>query len=245
MAGVLGQLHAFQQLGEVIAPRVGLFHFEHLDGVVSEEELNNEGPLVDNPVRRPLVPRAVKPQHLAVVGQVFGDGLLLVLALAEQRFVVVGHVVALSAVVGARDFPILRSAGRADDLAPVRLVARDRLLGTHVHASAREEFPREIVALGDAEGAVVETEVPRDADVAPVDRLSVLPRRLVPLEKVPLEDARVLLARLRDLERVVLQVIGDHAPAHAVALDARLLHRLLEIRLKVEHLLVQRDPLRD
>lgn len=47
---------------------------------------------------------------------------------------------------GGGSHPILRSAGRADDLAPVRLVARDRLLGTHVHASAREEFPREIVA---------------------------------------------------------------------------------------------------
>ena len=40
--------------------------------------------------------------------------------------------------------------------------------------------------LGDAEGAVVELEVPRNFDVAPVDVGPVFPRRFVPLQEVSL-----------------------------------------------------------
>ena len=55
-------------------------------------------------------------------------------------------------------------------------------------------------------------------------------------------EAGVLEARFDQLNGVVFQVEVDFDVAHAVLLAARLRHRLLEVTVKAQHLLVERHP---
>ena len=59
-----------------------------------------------------------------------------------------------------------------------------------------------------------------------------------------LRDARVLNLGLGDVHRVVLEVVVEDAVADAVVLEARLVHRLLEVAVEAQHLAVEGHPRR-
>ena len=217
-----GELLATQECRARLAARVGRQHLEHLDRVVRQMVEQLEAAYLAE-LRVAVVPHARVAQHVAVVLE----------ELLERVDLLVGSERILRAVL-LHAHVLVRVLGRLDRV-------------RHAHAQLGEEVARELVAAHQLELFAVDLDLLLHVEVlARVERVVVglRTRYAVARHNHALIVAGVLRARLDHLHRVVLQVEEHAHIADAILLARALHHRLLEVGLEAQHLLVERHPRR-
>mmetsp|Transcript_90589 Transcript_90589/g.293236 ORF Transcript_90589/g.293236 Transcript_90589/m.293236 type:complete len:267 (+) Transcript_90589:1143-1943(+) len=189
-------------------------------------------------IERVVVPIGLETQHLPIIQQKLCDLCGWCLANLElcKR---------LGIRRGARhgQSTLLRSLPKAVCLLP--LVVHHRLILAHVDAILLVEPTGETVTSTDVVPSPVDGDLLATTQIVrPQEALAVVPRHLMPLQKHPLRNARVLNRGLLDLQGAVLHVVVDCDVSDAAVLVAALGDALLEESVEAEDLLVVFQPRR-
>lgn len=109
----------------------------------------------------------------------------------------------------------------------------------------RAAYAGEIVAIVDSEDSAVHFQIESEVQILPGVGVesAVVFGDLVALEEDALRDACVLNLGLRDVERVVVEVVVDHALANAVVFGGVFVHCFLEVGVEAQHLAIVLEPL--
>mmetsp|Transcript_22935 Transcript_22935/g.64984 ORF Transcript_22935/g.64984 Transcript_22935/m.64984 type:complete len:479 (+) Transcript_22935:1098-2534(+) len=224
------QLRLPEEDGEVVAAAVQWVLLADLHHVVRQEEEDGEGPPLE--LRRgDVIVDSEEAQDLPVVLQ----------ELLHVRVDVAApeHDLTVDLLVGPR----LRGLGspqRLPGLHPgICLQGHGESLS---HASLLEVLAREVVAVREDDGLAVDVQARADDQVLGHDVAASRCWKSVPPDELALRNPAVVLPRLQDVASVVFEVIEDDHLPHAVVLEVRLHHRLLEVAVEPQHVPVVGVP---
>ena len=186
----LGQPASAQKVRELAVPRVALVRLDNLDGVVGKVKVNDEAMPLSELVRLGVVPHTVETQDDAVIVDKFtrARGLLHLLLCATAR-----------------------CRRRA-------LNVTEWWLGVWAHAVSLvgQKGACELIAATDVDGAAVERDASADDEITETHMLaSFWTDDFVSLQEGTLRQTAVRLLGLRDVNRVVREVIQNHEPVCA------------------------------
>ena len=106
-------------------------------------------------------------------------------------------------------------------------------------------YSGEVVAVVNPEDSAVDIQVLLEVEVAPgvVIKSAVIFRHFMSFEENALRDSRIFDLGLSYVNRVVVEVVEDHAFADSEVLGLVFVHCLLEVGIETEHLAVVLQPL--
>ena len=221
--GSLGELLALEQLGEGGAARVLRVDLLNLNGVV-RQEVHQSVELVTAIVGE-IFPEDLEGEDAAVVIEE-----LLEAAVRSSTLQLHFDVVLELGLVGWGLLHVDHGTG-----------VRERIIGVvlsraNIDSLVGEVGSGELVAVNDAEDAVVHIQVHAELEIRPVVVRSISLLELGTLEEDALRNTGVGDAWLNDMERIVVQVEVKDALPDAIVLSGVLDDRLKEVGLEVEDL---------